>query len=64
MIREGYSRRDFFRRNSIAGLGTVHVGSLSGSFLTSDANAKSIETSARLDKILDLDQKIIVKNIW
>jgi len=57
MIRKEYSRRDFLRRNSIAGLGIIGAGTLTGTLLTSEVSAKNIEISAGLTKISDLNLK-------
>jgi len=57
MIGKEYSRRDFLRRNSIAGLGIIGSGTLTGSLLSSEVSAQNIKASTELTKISHLNLK-------
>ncbi len=52
-----YSRRDFLRKNSIAGFGMIGAGAFGGTLLSTDALAKDIENAAEINKISELNLK-------
>lgn len=52
-----YSRRDFFKKNSIAGIGIIGAGSVLSTILPTDVLANASEKSGRLTRISDLNLK-------
>jgi mannose/cellobiose epimerase-like protein (N-acyl-D-glucosamine 2-epimerase family) len=52
-----YSRRDFLRKNSVAGFGMIGAGAFGGSLLSTDAFANDIENAADIKKISELNLK-------
>lgn len=52
-----YSRRNFLKQNSIAGLGMIGAGTLAGTFVSTDVVAKTTAASAEITKISDLNLK-------
>ena len=52
-----YSRRDFLRKNSIAGFGMIGAVSFGGTLLSTDALAKDNENAVEINKISELNLK-------
>lgn len=52
-----YSRRDFLRKNSVAGFGMIGAVSFGATLLSTDALAKDISTAAEINKISELNLK-------
>jgi mannose/cellobiose epimerase-like protein (N-acyl-D-glucosamine 2-epimerase family) len=52
-----YSRRDFLRKNSVAGFGMIGAGAFGGSLLSTDAFANDIENATDIKKISELNLK-------
>ena len=52
-----YSRRNFLKQNSIAGLGMIGAGTLAGTFVSTDVSANTSAASAEITKISDLNLK-------
>ena len=52
-----YSRRNFLKQNSIAGLGMIGAGTLAGTFVSTDVSANTRAASAEITKISDLNLK-------
>lgn len=52
-----YSRRNFLKQNSIAGLSIIGAGTLAGTFVSTDVAAKTTAASAEITKISDLNLK-------
>ena len=55
MMNKGFTRRDFLRKNSIAGLGMIGAGTLAGTFVSTDVAANTTAASAEITKISDLN---------
>ncbi len=52
-----YSRRDFLRQNSLAGLGIIGAGSLAATFVSGDVSAAQEDRSQEISRISDLNLK-------
>lgn len=52
-----YSRRNFLKQNSIAGLGMIGAGTLAGTFVSTDVAANTRVVSDEITKISDLNLK-------
>ncbi len=52
-----YSRRNFLKQNSIAGLSIIGAGTLAGTFVSTDVAAKTTAASVEITKISDLNLK-------
>jgi mannose/cellobiose epimerase-like protein (N-acyl-D-glucosamine 2-epimerase family) len=52
-----YSRRDFIKKNSVAGFGMIGAAALGGTILTTDTFAKGIGNSDKIEKISELNLK-------
>lgn len=52
-----YSRRNFLKQNSIAGLGMIGAVTLAGTFVSTDVAANTKAASAKITKISDLNLK-------
>lgn len=52
-----YSRRDFFKKNSVAGIGIIGSASVLGTIISTDVFAETSGKSDQLSKITDLDLK-------
>ncbi len=55
MREKDYSRRDFLKRNSLAGLGLIGAGTLTGSLISQDVMALPVLNDEGLQKISDLN---------
>ena len=54
---EKYSRRDFFKKNSVAGIGVIGSASMLGTIISTDVFAETSGKSDQPSKIADLDLK-------
>jgi mannose/cellobiose epimerase-like protein (N-acyl-D-glucosamine 2-epimerase family) len=54
---EKYTRRDFFKKNSVAGIGVIGSASVLGTLIPTNVFAETSEKSDQLSKIADLDLK-------
>ena len=52
-----YSRRDFLRQNSLAGLGIIGAGTLAATFVSGDVSAAQEDRSQEISRISDLNLK-------